>query len=445
MPAVWTDHPPLVGRQREVRALAALVDGLRGGRGGVALIAGEPGIGKTRLLLEVAQYAQAAACQVLVGRAYASDGMPPYLPLVDALRDHLRACRPEQARAHLQHSPELTSLLPEWTSPRGPAVAPPNRPGHDPGADRYQLFESFARVLVSIAESGHAGVLLCVDDLHWADQPTLQALLHLARKLDAAPLLMLATHRSTASELGQPLLDALAELSRERLRLRIALGALSHDESGQFVAMLAGDVSATEENLAAIHARTGGNPFFTRELVRHLHDQGVDLAQAAALNSDWGVPESVHQVIGRRLSRLSSDSNALLQAAAVLGDPLSLPALSAMLPLAPTVVLDAIDDATRAGLLREERDQYVFSHALVGETLYRGLSLGRRQQLHLSAASALERVHGSAQTALDRHLGELVRHLSAAGDLADDQRLSDYVEHAHQGVVSADESGRIAS
>lgn len=138
----------------------------------------------------------------------------------------------------------------------------------------------------------------------------------------------------------------------------------------------------------------------------------------------------MHQVLGRRLSQLGSEANTLLQAAAVAGDPLSLAVLSAMLPLSTTAVLDAVDDATRAGLLREERDQYVFSHALVRETLYRGLTLARRQQLHLSAAAALERVHGSAQTALDRHLGELVRHLSAAGDLADGQRLMDYQERA---------------
>jgi DNA-binding CsgD family transcriptional regulator len=429
VPAVWTDHPPLVGRQRELRALSDLVDALRDGRGGVALISGEPGIGKTRLLLEVGRYAQAAACQVLVGRAYASDGMPPYLPLVEALRDHLRACRPEQALAYLHACSELASLLPEWSDAL-PADSPSlARRGHDPEVDRYQLFESFTRVLVAIAEPGR-GLLLCLDDLHWADPPTLQALLHLARRLDAAPILVLATHRSTASELGQPLLDALAELSRERLRLRIALGALSHTESDEFVAMLAGDVSTAEDNLAAIHARTGGNPFFTRELVRHLRDQGVDLAQGAALGSDWGVPESVHQVIGRRLARLGATANALLQAGAVFGDPLSLPVLSAMLPLPTTVVLDAVDDATRAGLLREERDQYVFSHALVRETLYRGLSLARRQQLHLKAASALERVHGRARAGLELHLGELARHLSAAGDLADSQQLMDYVERA---------------
>ena len=334
MPAVWTDHPPLVGRQRELHALAALVDALGEGRGGVALISGEPGIGKTRLLLELAQYAQAAACQVLVGRAYASEGMPPYLPLVDALREHLRTCRPELARAHMQYSAGLTALLPEWSSdPRASTPATPRAASHDPEGVRYRLFESLARVLISIAASpaARAGLLLCLDDLHWADPPTLLAVLHLARKLDAAPILIVATHRSTASELGQPLLDALAELSRERLSLRIALGALSHDESDQFVEILAG--SAAVDNLAAIHDRTGGNPFFMRELVRHLHDQGVDLAHATRLASDWGVPESVHQVIGGRLARLSAEANALLQAAAVLGDPVSLQVLTAMRPL----------------------------------------------------------------------------------------------------------------
>jgi DNA-binding CsgD family transcriptional regulator len=133
------------------------------------------------------------------------------------------------------------------------------------------------------------------------------------------------------------------------------------------------------------------------------------------------------------VSRLGPETNSFLQAAAVLGEPLTFPVLAAMLPFASTAVLDAIDETTRAGLLREERDRYLFSHALVRETLYRGLTLARRQQLHLRAGEAIERVHAAT---LPQHAGELVRHLSAAGDLADVDRLIDCAEHAGGAAVA---------
>ncbi|HYW87383.1 MAG TPA: AAA family ATPase, partial [Chloroflexota bacterium] len=434
MTAAWTDHPPLVGRHKELRVLDGLLDELRAGRGGVVLISGEPGIGKSRVLLEVAQHAHAARCRVLVGRAYESEGLPPYLPFVDALRDYLRTCRPEQVHAYLEHgAADLVGFVPEWSAYADPESPSSKTAGasRDPEGDRYRLFESLCRVLINISEAAESGLLLCLDDLHWADPPTLQLLLHLARKLDEAPILVATTYRTTTSDLGRPLQDALAELSRERIRQRLTLTALTREECARLVVDLGGETSAS--NLDAIHSRTGGNPFFTRELVRHLHDQGVDLAHPSAANADWGVPQGVHQVIGRRLSRLSQDTNRLLQAAAVLGEPLLFNVLSEMLGMAPPVLLDAIDEAIRAGLLREERDQYMFSHALVRETLYRGLSLARRQQLHLDAARALETVYIGA---IERHLGELARHMAAAGDLADVDRSIDYADRAGDAAVA---------
>jgi predicted ATPase len=325
-PMVWKEQPPLIGRDRELNTLARLLEEARRGHGGVVLVAGEPGIGKTRLLLEFAQRARAGDWHVLLGRAYDSEGMPPYLPLIEALRDYLRTRRPDEVRAHLDGIvPDLLRLLPDIVrglapSPSGPRAQSPVRPRQDPEGERYRLFESVCGVLLNIARSSSSGLLLCLDDLHWADPPTLQLLLHLARKLADAPVLVVCSYRSAASGGGQPLLDALAELSREWLRQRVDLNALSQDELGALVTSLGGTTALAV--VEVIYGQTGGNPFFARELVRHLQDQGHDLSRADVATADWGVPAGVHQVIGKRLSRLSSQANELLQASAVLGEPL---------------------------------------------------------------------------------------------------------------------------
>jgi DNA-binding CsgD family transcriptional regulator/tetratricopeptide (TPR) repeat protein len=429
--ATWNEQTPLVGRDRELTTLAGLLEKARRGHSGVALVAGEPGIGKTRLLLEFARRARADDWHVLLGRAYESEGMPPYLPFSEALRDYLRTCRPDEARAYLEGvTSDTFRLLPDLASrlapsPAGAGVRSPDRAQRDPEGERYRLFESFCGVLLNIARSPPGGLLVCLDDLHWADPPTLQLLLHLARKLDEAPVLLVCSYRSTASGGGQALLDALAELSRERLRQRLVLSALSRDELGTLVTSLSG--AAAPAVLDIIHGQTGGNPFFVRELVRHLQDQGHDLSCADLATADWGVPAGVHQVIGTRLTRLSRQANQVLQAGAVLGEPLAASVLGAMLDLEAAYLLDALDEVVRAGLVREEGEQYHFSHALVRQTVYRGLTVARRQHLHLAAAAALERVHGLA---LERHLGELAVHYARAGDFADPDKTIAYAERA---------------
>ena len=427
----WEEQAPLVGRGRELTTLARLLEGARRGHSGIALVAGEPGIGKTRLLLELARRARADKWHVLLGRAYESEGMPAYLPFSEALHDYLRTCRPDEVRAHLEGvTPDAFRLLPDvagWlpASRVESGARPPVRARRDPEAERYRLFESVCGVLLNIARSPPSGLLVCLDDLHWADPPTLQLVLHLARKLDEAPVVLVCSYRSTASGAGQPLLDALAELSRERLRQRLILNALSRDELGTLLTSLGG--AAAPAVVDSIHAQTGGNPFFVRELVRHLRDQGHDLARADLAAADWGVPEGVHQVIGKRLSRLSRQANQLLQASAVLGEPLTFNMLGAMLDLEPPPLLDALEETLRAGLLREEGEQYHFSHALVRQTVYRGLAGARRQHLHLVAAAALERVQAPV---LERHLGELAVHYARAGELADPDKAITYAERA---------------
>src|SRR5438105_2622359 len=293
----WKAQTPLVGRERELATLAGRLKDARGGQSGVVLVIGEPGIGKTRLLLELAQRARSDEWHVLMGHAYESEGIPPYLPFIEALRDYLRTCRPEVARAYLDRvAPAVLHLLPELASRLAPASAgsrahSPDRDRRDPEGQRYRLFESICGILFDIARSPPTGLLVCLDDLHWADPPTLQLLLHLVRRLDEAPLLLVCSYRSRASSGGHALSDALAELSRARLVQRLVLSALSRYELDALLTTLGGTTSPAMVNI--IHGQTGGNPFFVHELVRHLHDQGYDLSRTDLATANWGVPEGI--------------------------------------------------------------------------------------------------------------------------------------------------------
>jgi DNA-binding CsgD family transcriptional regulator/tetratricopeptide (TPR) repeat protein len=427
----WKAQTPLVGRERELTTFAGLLENARSGHSGVVLVVGEPGIGKTSLLLELARRARGDEWHVLLGHAYESEGMPPYLPFIEALRDYLRTCRPEEARTYLDGvTPDALRLLPDLASRLAPpssaqSTPSPGRDRRDPEGARYRLFESVCGVLLNIARSPPNGLLVCLDDLHWADPPTLQLLLHLVRRLDEAALLLVCSYRSTASGASPALSDALAELSRERLRQRLVLNELSRDELDALVTNLGGATSPAVVDM--IHGQTGGNPFFVHELVRHLQDQGRDLSRTDLATADWGVPEGINQVIGKRLSRLSRQAIELLQASAVVGEPLTFHVLGAMLNLEPLALLDTLEEALGSGLLREQRDQYHFSHALVRQTVYRGLTAARRKRLHLAVAAALERVHAAA---LDRHLSELAIHHVRAGELGPPEKTLDYAERA---------------
>ena len=187
---------PLVGREAELVSLLGQLTRAGRGEGGVALVAGEPGIGKTRLLAELAERATRDGWTVLAGHAYDTEGMPPYLPFREALQLHLRDCPRDALTVYLGgDAAELAQLLPELRG-RLPRLA--TLPAATPAEARYRLFEAVSDVLLRIAGAAEqAGLLLCLDDLHWADEATLLLLEHLGRRLAGAPLLVAAAYRDT--------------------------------------------------------------------------------------------------------------------------------------------------------------------------------------------------------------------------------------------------------
>ena len=230
---MWAEPSPLAGREREVARLLDALAMARQGRGGVAFVSGEAGIGKTRLLIELAERARRDEWHVLLGRAYELEGRPPYLPVLEALRDGLRTQSQLDLELDVEDlAPELLNLLPSLAPhacrPVRASVATARPVAHEHAElarDRFRLFESICDVLLAMAHASRAGLLLALDDLHWADPPTLQLVLHFARKLEAAPVLLVCAYRGGASS-AQPapgLHATLVELARERLHQRIEL------------------------------------------------------------------------------------------------------------------------------------------------------------------------------------------------------------------------------
>jgi DNA-binding SARP family transcriptional activator len=369
------ERSALVGRGPELaRAGAALHAAVHGGSR-IVLVGGEPGIGKTRLLTELARRRHAAGALVLFGRC-SEEPLAPYQPFVEALAPLVA---PGDA--------ELAPLLAPEAVPDG---------GEALDGARWRLFEAVAHRLSATG----APVLLAIDDLHWADQATLLLLAHLASRADGVALA--ASYRESELSRDHPLSAALAELHRAGGVERIVLRGLSQPE----VAELLG-VSPAAPVAHSVHAETGGNPFFVEEVARHLADSG-----------ERAIPQSVRDVIGRRLSRLRPETDRVLQLAAVAGREFDLDLLERLDALAGVDVLGALEEAQSAQLVREEPGtpgRYGFVHALIRETLYAELSLARRVRTHAALAAALEELDDG------RRLAELAHHhleAAAGGDPA---------------------------
>jgi DNA-binding CsgD family transcriptional regulator len=405
-------------------ALFESLDRATRGHGSLTLVGGEPGIGKTRLVAELAERARAEGWRVLVGRAVESEDVLPFLPFVETLRGYVRACPLDQLREQLaEGAPEVALLIREVRS-RLPELEP--SPALRAENERYRLFESISDFLINIASSEPRGLLLVVDDVQWADKPSLLLLQHLARKLGAAPCLVVGTYRSIDLGRASPLADTLAELTRERLAERVGLRPLARDEIGALVEALTG-VSPAISLIDAILRQTEGNPFFVEEVVRDLQAEGHDFRSASAVLPMRGVPESIRQVVGKRLGRLSPPAIEALRVAAILGDRFGFGALELASGTREAELVDALDEVVAAGLLREDGGMYRFTHALIQQTVYGELSTPRRARLHRQVGDALER--GYAPN-VESHLSELAHHFLEAAIVGDRDKAIEYARRA---------------
>jgi tetratricopeptide (TPR) repeat protein len=377
----------------------------------VALLAGEPGIGKTRLAAELAALVHDEGAVVLAGRCDEDLGVP-YQPFVEALRHYLDHA-PDLRLG--RYGGELVRLVPE-VADRVPDLPPPLQ--SDPETERYRLFDALASWLA--AASAEDPVLLVLDDLQWAAKPTLMLLRHVARSPQSMRLLVLALYRDTELDHDHPLVSLLADLRREGGVERFSLLGLGQLAVTAFVEQAAGH-ELDEDALAlarAIHEETEGNPFFVKEVLRHLAESRViEQRQGRWVTrlpiEEVGIPEGVREVVGKRLSRLSAEANGVLRAAAVVGAEFEPAIVQAAGEASDEQLMSALEEGTGARLLLEADDgRYRFAHALVRDTLYHGLTAVRRTALHRRVAEAIEDVHASR---LDDHLPALAHHWARAG------------------------------
>jgi class 3 adenylate cyclase len=430
----------LAGRATELVALIdAWKDAAEGNRRAV-FVSGEPGIGKTRLATELALVARGQGALVLAGRCD-EELARPFQPFAEALRFQL-GLDEVPARWFGTLAGELTRLVPEL-SDRVPGVAAPWR--GDAESQRAMLFDAVAGWLRATASS--VPVLVVLDDLHWADRPTLQLLQHVVRETLDASLCIVGTYRAGELDQTHPLMAVLAELRRGDLASRLALDGLGVDGVAELLERAAGhELDVDGVALArALSDETGGNPFFVGEIVRHLVETGMLVQRDGRWTSELsvqeiGLPEGVREVIGRRVARLDGDAQQLLSLAAVIGHEFTLPVLARVAGSDEDRGVDLLDAARAAGLIEETGvDHYRFGHALVRSALLDEQAASRRARTHRKIAEAIEQLHADD---LDEYVAELAYHYGETA-VADPGEALHYARRAGQrayAMAAADEA-----
>ena len=433
-----------VGRDEAMAVLrSALVDADHG-RGRLLLLVGEPGIGKTRTAGELAAEARGAGAVVLTGRCYEGEGAPAFWPWVQILRSAATAFEPTALATALgPAAADVAALVPELAARTPVATATATL---TPEQARFRLFDGVATFLATAARP--QPIVLVLDDLHWADAPSLLLLQFLARQMRDARLLVLGAYRDVELRRQHPLAEVLGELAREPCFQRVALRGLGREDVSRFIAATAGR-SAAPSLVHAVHEMTDGNPFFVGEIVRLLAAQGL-LAAEGLLAADGklqrrresgggglGVtlPEGVREAIGRRLNVLSDDCNRVLGIASVLGREFDLTVLERVAETSGDRLLDLLDEAVGARVLvphAADAACYLFAHALVRETLYEELSTPQRVRLHRRAGAVLEAKHGGTAHA---PLAEIAHHYFEGAPGGDAASAVTWGERAAEGAL----------
>ncbi|MGQ0716101.1 MAG: ATP-binding protein [Pseudonocardiales bacterium] len=409
-PFQGTEAFGFVGRRAELAALEAAFERAATGGRQVVLVGGEPGVGKSRLAAEFAREVHAGGTSVLFGRC--DDGLAmPYQPFVEALSHYLHRAPPVELPSRLgQLGGELARLVPEVTEL---VAGLPSPLRSDPETERYRLFEAMASWLG--AASSDEPLLVVLDDLHWATQPTLSLLRHVARATSPAHLLLVGIYRHTDLDPAHSITNLLADLRREPGVERLVLEGLDEAEVMALLEATGRSLGDHARELArAIRAHTEGNPFFVGELVRHAVESGNLGRESNGGIEHLGIPEGVHEVVLRRLGRLSEAANQTLVTAAVVGAEFDLAVVAVVTGLGEDVVAEALDQAMAAGLVKEAASvtlRFRFRHQLVRTSLYSSLGTARRLRLHRRVGEAIETLYRSR---LDDHLPALAHHFALA-------------------------------
>ncbi len=416
--AAAVDRHGLVGRTVELEYVGRCWREATEGQRSLVLLAGDAGIGKTRLAAELAARAHSDGAIVLYGR-FDEETLTPYQPVVEMLRgwsggEPLNALRERLG----PRASELGILLPEFGPPPAETVA---MSGPEADAQRFRFFDAVAALIGEIG--AEAPVVLVFDDLHWADRPTLQLLRHLVRAPAPRRVLFVGTYRESEISERHLLHELIGDLRREGTLRRLELTGLNEGEVAQLVVELA-STPATESFVRALAGETDGNPFFIEEVVRHIRDTSGALSEEVTLE-EAGVPEGVREVTARRLRRLSEHARGVLLVASVIGREFDFDVLAAVVTQSGDELVEALEEGVEARVLREAGHvgRYAFTHALVRATLYDGISQLRRARLHGRVGEVLVKLRGGD---LDPHLAMLAHHFAQAAPVERPDRAIDF-------------------
>ena len=448
----------LVGRAEEADTLRRHWNDAQQARGHLVLLSGEPGVGKTRLAQELIAHAQKGGATILRGGCYEYEATTPYMPFVEAFREWTHRQSAQQLRAALgATAPEIAKFAPEIETKLDALVA--NVP-LSPSEERLRLFDNTARFLRALAADN--GLLLFVDDVHWADQGTLSLLHYLLRHLREDRVLILGAYREIELDRAHPLASALVEWNRERLTTRVALGRLSRADTGTLLSTLFGIESVSEDFVGALYRETEGNPFFIEEVVKALIEQGQIYREGDRWERnemhELAIPQSVKEAIGRRLTRLREPTVDALRIAAALGKIFPFRELAAVSSATEDALLDALDEASAAQLIRASTggagdmplggdDTFAFTHDKIREVLYEEQNPIRRRRLHLRIGEMLEKLYApsvsggeGARSRTDRHAQDLAHHFMHAGELPKSLEYSRRAARDAESVFAHDEA-----
>ncbi|MEW5716986.1 MAG: AAA family ATPase, partial [Chloroflexota bacterium] len=426
---------PLVGRADERAQLIAHVEALGAGSGGIVLLEGEAGVGKTRLLQEIARDAAWRGAQVLWGRCNDLEAASPYAPMIDALAQGLSPLRAEQLRGLLDPIwlQVLAPLLPNL------AAAPSAPAALEPTPARARLIEAFAQLIAAWAHI--TPLVLMVEDLHWADDDTLDLLAPLARRLREERALLVGTYRGEDARVQPALWDKLQALDRAGLRSRLELKRLDATATSELIRRALGLAHAAPRFEDRLYHETAGNPLFVLETLRTLYDEGL-LAPVAdgQWRTPWDettrdyaempLPPAVERVIARRATQLSAHAQHVLRAAAILGSDLNFALVSRVGELASRPALDALSELVRRRFLEETPDAYRFTHDKVRQVIYAAIAEPERREWHRRAGAALEKSRPDATPALAFHffVGQEWARAARYGRQAGDQAARVYAQ-----------------
>lgn len=407
--------PILIGREECLARFERAFAATEGGSGLTITIAGEAGIGKSRLVDELAARARELSPSGLVlrGSCFEHDAAVPFAPLIDLWRSFISSLPPEDVPAIFGgDGGDLVKLMPELRELFGESATPS---AGEPEQEKHRLLQALLQPIVRLARE--APLLLIIEDLQWSDDTSLEFLQSVARRTRDLPLVLLVTYRS--DEVGRSLAHFLAELDRGRATVELSLKRLGRPEVARMIAAIFGAADPPLPDLVTtLHELTDGNPFFIEEVLKSLTMSGQVLYRDGAwgqeLTSELQIPRSVHDAVRQRSARLSDDAQRLLVHAAVAGRRFDLPLLTRVSGTSDTVMLASTKELISAQLVVEEsEDRFAFRHALTQQAIYSGLLIRERRTLHREIAEA---IRDAGPDEVDARLGELAHHYFEAGE-----------------------------